>query len=105
MKTFWGFWDLTQLQLVYLVGGIASFLLITLLFLLLLYIRTRADRRGVMRLWEVEKISLESRLAQTLQQRDAALAELNSVSDELAQCQDNLVQADISIAVLTRHCQ
>lgn len=105
MKMFWGFWDLTQLQLIYLIGGIASFLLIALLFLLLLFVRTRADRCGVMRLWEVEKISLESRLAETLQQRDAALTELSSVSDELAKCQDNLVQADISIAVLTRHCQ
>ena len=105
MKTFWGFWGLTQLQLIYMAGGIASLLLIALLFMLLLYVRTSADKRGVMRLWEIEKISLESRLAETLQQRDAALNELRSVSDELAQCQDNLVQADISIAVLTRHCQ
>ena len=77
-------------------------LLIGVLCLLILHFRARAELRGNTRLWEMERASQETKLAETLQRTEAIQAEANALSDKLAQCRDCLAQANIDIAVLTK---
>ncbi len=94
--------NLTPIQLSYLTSIIAGVLLLVVLFMLLIHFRIRADMRGMARLFELEKEPLEARLAEALQRFHETRAKLNEMAAKLDQYRENLVQADINIAVLTK---
>lgn len=93
---------MTELQIIYLVSGVAGVLFITTVILLVVYLRLKADLRATTRLFEIEKAGLEQRLTDLRYQHDAIQTELSTLSAQLDQRRDALSQAEAQNAALSR---
>ena len=94
--------DLTQLQIVYWVSGIAGVLLIAVVILVVARYRIQADFDSMTRLWEIERTGIETQIADSRQQQDALRAELAAVSDALDQRRNELADAEARNAALAK---
>ena len=94
--------DLTQLQIIYWVSGIAGVLLIAVVILVVARYRIQADFDSMKRLWEIERSGIETQIADSRQQQDALRAELAAVSDALDQRRNELADAEARNAALAK---
>ena len=91
---------MTEIQIIYLISGIAGLLLVAVVILFVMRLRLKADLHSMIRLWEIEKTALEERLADTRQQCDTMRSELANVSDRLDRGRDALAQTEAKNASL-----
>ena len=94
--------DLTQLQIIYLVSGIAGVLLIAVVVFAVAGLRLKTELNSMTRLWEIERAGLEARMADNRQQHDTLRAELAVVSDALDQRRNELADAEARNAALAK---
>jgi DNA recombination protein RmuC len=91
---------MTQIQLIYLIGGTAGLLLAVLIALLVVRSRLKADLDATMHLGEMEKTALEEKLASARQQLETARADLASVAGQLDQRRDAMSRLEAQKAAL-----
>ncbi|BBO68455.1 DNA recombination protein RmuC [Desulfosarcina alkanivorans] len=91
---------MTQLQLIYLIGGTAGILLAVLIALLVVRSRLKSELAAMMHLGEMEKATMEEKLASARQQLETARADLASLAGQLDQRRDALSRLEAQKAAL-----
>ena len=91
---------MTQIQIIYLIGGLAGLLLIAVVALLVVRSRLRGDLAALTRFAELEKATQEEKLAATRQQLEAVRTELTEVEDLLDQRREAMSQLQAQKAAL-----
>lgn len=91
---------MTQIEIIYLTGGAAGLLLATVIVLLVVRSRLKADLAAMARLAEVEKTILEEKLLSVREQLDKERVELASVGAQLDQRRDAMADLEAQKAGL-----
>ena len=93
---------MTQIQIVYLIGGAAGLLLVATIALLVVRSRLKADLAAMVRLGEMEKAALEEKLASVRQQLETVQTELAAVDGRLDQRRDAVAELEAQKAALVQ---
>lgn len=91
---------MTQVQLIYLIGGAAGLFLAAVIALLVVRSRLKADLTAMTHLGEMEKAALEEKLTSARQQLETARADLASLADRLDQRRDAMSRLEAQKAAL-----
>jgi DNA recombination protein RmuC len=93
---------MTQIQIVYLIGGIAGLLLIATIALLVIRSRLKSDLAVMARLGEMEKTALEDKLASFRQHLETVQAELTEAARQLDNRRDAMADLEVQKAALAQ---
>ena len=93
---------MTQIQIIYLIGGVAAVLLIAVIALLVVRSRLKSDLVSMAQLVALEKAGLEEKLASSRQQLDEVRADLVAVENQLDQRRDAIVELEAKKAALAQ---
>jgi DNA recombination protein RmuC len=94
---------MTQIQIIYLIGGAAGLLLIAAIALLVARSRLKAHMATMAHLAGMEKAGLEDKLASVQQQLDLLRVDSASVEDQLDQRRDAMAELEAQKAALTQN--
>ena len=93
---------MTQIQTIYLIGGVAGLLLVAVVALLVIRSRLHADLKAQARLADVEKAALKESLSAARQQLAALQAEMAAVEDQLDKRRDAMAELEAQKAALAQ---
>jgi DNA recombination protein RmuC len=93
---------MTQIQIIYLIGGAAGLLLVAAIALVVVRSRLKADLATLARLAEMEKTALEEKLLSVREQLDKVRADLASVEVQLDQRRDAMAEMEAKKAALAQ---
>ncbi|MGD8701461.1 MAG: DNA recombination protein RmuC [Desulfosarcina sp.] len=91
---------MTQIQIIYLIGGFAGLLLIAVVVLLVVRSRLQAELASLKRFAEMEKAALEEKAAAARQQLEDVRSELAKVEDQLDRRREAASQLEAQKAAL-----
>ena len=94
---------MTQIQIIYVIGGAASLLLVAAIVLLVVRSRLKADLAAMAHLTEMEKTALSEKLSSAREQLDRVRADLASVEAQLDQRRDAMAELEAQKAALAQN--
>ena len=93
---------MTQIQIVYLIGGAAGLLLVAAIVLLVVRSRLKANLAAMARLGEMEKAALEEKLASVRHQLETVRTDLAAVEGQLDKRRDAMAELEAQKAALAQ---
>jgi DNA recombination protein RmuC len=94
--------ELTELQIIYVISGIAGLLLIAVVVLVVVRSRLKAETATMARFAEMERAALEEKLADARQRCETVAAELAVATDRLDERRDAVADLEAQKAALSR---